>query len=178
MGFYSTTDASAADRSAHSAITERRGRRVVSGFRYYSPELGRWINRDPIEEWGCFNLYVFVGNATLHWVDVDGLLMRAEEPHNDPPRCVECQLPPGKEPPRRRPNPTPRPPLDPDEPGGLTCDKTGKIPQFTKLDMCCVKNTLIDWDNSPTYWSCIACALGGHRGQVFTFHKPDGDRSE
>ncbi len=27
------------------------------GYRYYSPELGRWISRDPIEEDGGFNLY-------------------------------------------------------------------------------------------------------------------------
>ncbi|PAW61434.1 MAG: hypothetical protein B9S37_05675 [Verrucomicrobiia bacterium Tous-C3TDCM] len=28
----------------------------------YSPSLGRWINRDPIEELGGMNLYGFVGN--------------------------------------------------------------------------------------------------------------------
>ena len=27
------------------------------GYRYYSPSLGRWISRDPIEEAGGFNLY-------------------------------------------------------------------------------------------------------------------------
>jgi RHS repeat-associated protein len=32
------------------------------GYRWYSPSLGRWINRDPLEERGGMNLYGFVGN--------------------------------------------------------------------------------------------------------------------
>lgn len=32
------------------------------GFRYYVPETGRWLNRDPIEEAGGLNLYGVVGN--------------------------------------------------------------------------------------------------------------------
>jgi len=32
------------------------------GSRYYSPSLGRFINRDPIEEAGGLNLYGFCGN--------------------------------------------------------------------------------------------------------------------
>ncbi len=39
------------------------------GFRYYSPELGRWLNRDPIEEEGGYNLYGFVYNSPLDWFD-------------------------------------------------------------------------------------------------------------
>ena len=31
-------------------------------FRHYSAELGRWLARDPIEEYGGINLYGFVGN--------------------------------------------------------------------------------------------------------------------
>jgi RHS repeat-associated protein len=29
---------------------------VISGYRYYKPELGRWVNRDPIEEQGTVQL--------------------------------------------------------------------------------------------------------------------------
>ena len=43
------------------------------GFRYYSPELGRWINRDPIEEDGGSNLYGFVGNDGVGEIDTLGL---------------------------------------------------------------------------------------------------------
>ncbi len=32
-------------------------------YRKYNPELGRWLSRDPIEEKGGVNLYVFCGNA-------------------------------------------------------------------------------------------------------------------
>ncbi|MCW5552483.1 MAG: RHS repeat-associated core domain-containing protein [Verrucomicrobiae bacterium] len=39
------------------------------GFRYYEPNLQRWLNRDPIEEAGGFNLYGFVFNDPLCFVD-------------------------------------------------------------------------------------------------------------
>jgi RHS repeat-associated protein len=43
------------------------------GFRYYDPETGRWLNRDPIEEEGGLNLYGFVGNDPVNEVDLLGL---------------------------------------------------------------------------------------------------------
>ena len=43
------------------------------GFRYYSPELGRWLSRDPIEEAGGLNLYGFVGNAAVSVFDYLGM---------------------------------------------------------------------------------------------------------
>ncbi len=46
---------------------------VYYGYRYYSPELGRWINRDPIEESGGINLYRFAGNNALNSYDPNGL---------------------------------------------------------------------------------------------------------
>jgi RHS repeat-associated protein len=46
---------------------------IYYGYRYYSPELGRWVNRDPIGERGGFNLYVFVLNNSLAIVDPFGL---------------------------------------------------------------------------------------------------------
>jgi RHS repeat-associated protein len=33
---------------------------VYYNFRYYSPDLGRWLSRDPIEEEGGVNLYAMV----------------------------------------------------------------------------------------------------------------------
>ena len=44
------------------------------GFRFYSPGLGRWINRDPIEEDGGVNLYQFNYNSPTNYVDPDGRL--------------------------------------------------------------------------------------------------------
>jgi RHS repeat-associated protein len=42
-------------------------------YRYYSPELGRWLNRDPLEERGGLNLYVFVNNDPVGGYDLLGL---------------------------------------------------------------------------------------------------------
>jgi len=45
------------------------------GYRFYSPRLGRWINRDPIEEQGGLNLYGFVGNRPVDATDFVGLVV-------------------------------------------------------------------------------------------------------
>ena len=44
------------------------------GFRFYSPGLGRFINRDPLDEDGGTNLYGFVGNDPVNQVDMYGLV--------------------------------------------------------------------------------------------------------
>jgi RHS repeat-associated protein len=46
---------------------------VLYEYRQYSPSLGRWISRDPIEEKGGGNLYRFGGNDPLRFVDGLGL---------------------------------------------------------------------------------------------------------
>ena len=40
--------------------------------RFYRPDLGRWLNRDPIEEEGGENLYAFCRNSPQLYVDVNG----------------------------------------------------------------------------------------------------------
>ena len=42
------------------------------GYRFYSLELHRWLNRDPIEEDGGLNLYAFCENNGINAVDVLG----------------------------------------------------------------------------------------------------------
>ena len=42
------------------------------GYRYYSPSLGRWLSRDPVEERGGLNLYAFVNNDSVNKFDVLG----------------------------------------------------------------------------------------------------------
>jgi RHS repeat-associated protein len=42
------------------------------GYRYYAPRLGRWLNRDPIEEGDGPNLYAMVHNNPVNIVDIDG----------------------------------------------------------------------------------------------------------
>jgi RHS repeat-associated protein len=42
-------------------------------YRFYNPETGRWINRDPIGERGGFNLYAMVRNRPTNYFDPLGL---------------------------------------------------------------------------------------------------------
>jgi len=42
------------------------------GYRYYDPATGRWPSRDPIEEQGGMNMYGFVGNDGISFVDKNG----------------------------------------------------------------------------------------------------------
>jgi RHS repeat-associated protein len=42
-------------------------------YRAYDPDLGRWLNRDPIEEEDGLNLYGYVGNRTIKRYDSLGL---------------------------------------------------------------------------------------------------------
>jgi len=44
------------------------------GYRWYWPNLQRWLNRDPIGERGGMNLYTFVGNTPINGVDLFGLV--------------------------------------------------------------------------------------------------------
>lgn len=46
---------------------------VYYGYRYYNPRLGRFINRDPIEETGGINLHAFLSNDPVNRIDVLGL---------------------------------------------------------------------------------------------------------
>jgi RHS repeat-associated protein len=43
------------------------------GYRYYKASTGRWVGRDPIGELGGENLYGFVENDPLDFVDFNGL---------------------------------------------------------------------------------------------------------
>jgi RHS repeat-associated protein len=43
------------------------------GYRYYNADTGRWINRDPIQEFGGMNLYGYVENGPVTFYDYLGL---------------------------------------------------------------------------------------------------------
>jgi len=42
------------------------------GYRFYDPQSGRWINRDPIAEDGGVNLQVMCSGDTVNYVDLNG----------------------------------------------------------------------------------------------------------
>lgn len=45
----------------------------INAHAYFNPHIGRWANRDPIDENGGYNLYGFVGNRPVSRVDLLGL---------------------------------------------------------------------------------------------------------
>ncbi len=70
------SDGTLADRFSFGFSTKYRDREtglVAYQRRFYSPGLGRWINRDPIEEEGGENLYGFCGNSPCWRLDPFGL---------------------------------------------------------------------------------------------------------
>ena len=46
---------------------------VYYNYRYYSSSLGRWLSRDPIGEWGGWNIYGMVDNNPVDYWDYLGL---------------------------------------------------------------------------------------------------------
>jgi RHS repeat-associated protein len=57
------------------------------GYRYYNPQLGRWPSRDLIGERGGLNLYAFVRNNGISWVDRLGLKGEASSGSYDDCGC-------------------------------------------------------------------------------------------
>ena len=43
------------------------------GYRFYDPNLQRWLNRDRLGEEGDINLYAFVFGDPENWIDDDGM---------------------------------------------------------------------------------------------------------
>ncbi len=47
---------------------------IYYNFRYYSPDLRRWLSRDPSKERGGINLYMICNNNTINNIDQLGLI--------------------------------------------------------------------------------------------------------
>ena len=60
---------------------------VYYNYRHYSPDLGRWLSRDPIEEQGGVNLYAFTSNAPIVQIDILGEIVPAPGCHLNSPTC-------------------------------------------------------------------------------------------
>ena len=45
---------------------------IYYGFRFYDPNAQRWLNRDPLREAGGVNLYEYVHNHPVGFVDISG----------------------------------------------------------------------------------------------------------
>jgi RHS repeat-associated protein len=108
------------------------------GYRFYDPNLQRWMNRDPIGERGGVNLYEFVRENPIGLIDTLGL---ADSPvHSDgalpnpviPPNWPRGQRPDGLANPVS-PTPSPRSPgtgsptIVPPDPGGTGYMDNGSL---------------------------------------------------
>src|SRR5207249_4625025 len=60
-------------------------------YRYYETSLQGWLNRDPIEEEGRFNLYTFSENSPVSVVDLWGLDLMPINDQPDPFCAADCQ---------------------------------------------------------------------------------------
>jgi len=47
------------------------------GYRYYNPESGRWLSREPLGEMESWNLYAYCHNDPINKIDVLGLASRS-----------------------------------------------------------------------------------------------------
>lgn len=60
------------------------------GYRYYQPDTGRWLSRDPIEEFGGINLYAVTGNDFANQWDSLGLETSTEKANRLVGKPVDC----------------------------------------------------------------------------------------
>ncbi len=71
-------------------------------YRFYDPNLQRWLNRGPIHEWGGWNLYAFVANNPISFGDLFGLWGGEGDSNptgvNGPPDLTICSSNGGKGP--------------------------------------------------------------------------------
>lgn len=58
---------------------------VCFGHRYYHPQLGRWLSRDPLEEKGGLNLFAYVDNQPTDESDFLGLVRISRSGHCNAP---------------------------------------------------------------------------------------------
>jgi RHS repeat-associated core domain len=61
--------------------TDKETNLVYFGYRYYLPQLGRWLGRDPSHEEGGLHLYAYVQNNPISFTDPFGLW--ATDAHNE-----------------------------------------------------------------------------------------------
>jgi RHS repeat-associated protein len=131
-------------------------------FRYYSPELGRYLQQDPLGIEGGINLYAYVDNPLID-VDIDGL---AKSPA--PGKCKN--KPPKKKPPKKKTNqkqksskkPPAKKPKQPKPPkGGYVKEfETGKFKDLAKRAK---KGDGLTPDHIPSNAANLAAALAAKK---------------
>jgi RHS repeat-associated protein len=65
---------------------------VYAKHRYFSPTLGRWLGRDPIEEEGGPNLYALLSNDSINDIDPFGECVYIRKPTGDEGTIIKTRL--------------------------------------------------------------------------------------
>ncbi len=119
------------------------GSTATTGLRSYSPELGRWVNQDPIGEKGGQNLLSFVANNCLNYVDLRGLSTIPWEPTPVPTPSLPPPLPP--------PGGSPPPPITIPPPDIRNKQCCGKDRQpYDRTIQCCCRGRVV-WRSDISY---------------------------
>ena len=144
---------------------EHIGNLVYYGYRFYSPSLGKWINRDPIEEKGGVNLYGAMNNDAINRYDTDGRIVASPPPMSPLP---PTQLPLPLTPPIAKPW-IPRPPGGPVIPVVVIVYATYQIVTYKPCQP-------FGWGNSLTWvgdriadriYGPLGCRGGGGGGDTY-----------
>jgi len=137
---------------------------VLYEYRVYQPSTGRWPNRDPIGELGGINLYAYVYNNPLSYIDRDGLDVAAPLP--EPPPTIPSPRPPFPSPPTLPPSrPLPRPiPLPPTTPPTIPPPR----PPPGGPAAACVAAAVIGWEIGRAIDEAQGGLISGYWGEQFS----------
>jgi RHS repeat-associated protein len=158
------------------------------GYRDLDPVWGRWLNRDPIEERGGFNVYAHTNNSPMSNIDKLGLFIGVYPPQ--PPSWGPSPSQPTVEDliARERASIEPRiqklarriRSMCPPNNGGVILHPLHRKPQCCERESCLnqadriAKNIITDWVNHRIEqldaWGSI---LGGREGNTRLYHNPD-----
>lgn len=64
---------------------------IYYNYRHYNPQDGRWISRDPIEEFGGIHLYNFSRNNPSYFYDILGLEFNAQTIYDNGKIRIDCE---------------------------------------------------------------------------------------
>jgi RHS repeat-associated protein len=151
-------------------------------YRYYEPSFQRWVNRDPLEERGGFNLYGYVLNSPLIFIDTLGLSFGNPVCGSGGPVGSGICIPPVILPPFYNPTYWNDPSRQPynncynyglDQPTGDFRQPGGGFPTGTSVD-CATLKAKVKSDGGKDPDTSGKCPCGTHKIRLWANGKPSG----
>jgi RHS repeat-associated protein len=131
----------------------------LTKYRAYSADLGRWQSRDPIGEAGGINVYAYVGNNPISYIDPWGLIIVTASEFAQPGELQYSAYGPYNYGPRRDQGP----PIDPNQSGASL---PARVPAGTTVTITNPANgksitaPVLDigpWNVRDNYWNNMDC---------------------